>query len=168
MELLRKDLQALGEQCHMGCVDGHFAGLCPEYFALDADHVAYVQFLELFIIFLAHAVSGHVGLDIAFQILYVAERSLAHHTLGHHASRDGYGFPFQFIKIVFDLLAVMCLLIFRDHERVFAVLLQLRKFLTANLSQLVQILFLSVILLCHCSFLLSDIPLHANSDPLKN
>ena len=124
-----------------------------KHLAPAADHIAHVQFLELFVVLLADAVPRHVGLDIPLQVLHIAERRLPHHTLGHHTPCDGYLFSFQFLKVVFDLLAVVCLLIFCDDKRVLPVLLQLRKFLAAHLSQLVQILLLSVfLLLCHCTF----------------
>ena len=76
-----------------------------------------------------------------------------HPSLGHHTSCDGYILALEFIKAVFDLLTVMCLVIFGDNKRIFSVLLQLRKFLAAHLSQLVQIWFLSIfLLLCQCLF----------------
>ena len=81
VELLRKDLEALGEQCHMGCMDGHLAGLCLKYLALNADHIAYIELLELFIVLLADAVSCHIRLDISLQILHIAERRFSHHAL---------------------------------------------------------------------------------------
>ena len=98
VELLRKNLEALGEQRHMRRMDGNLSGLCPEHFSLNADHIAYVQLFELFVVLLAHAVPRHIGLDVAFQILHIAERRLSHHTLGHHASCDGYLLSFQLVK----------------------------------------------------------------------
>ena len=131
----------------MSRMDRDLSGLCPEDFALDSDHVAYVQLFELFIVLFSHAVSRNVGLDIPFQILNIAERCLSHHTLGHHTPCDGYLCSLQLIIAVFDLLAVMCLVILRDNERVFAVLLKLRQLLPAYFSQLIQVWFLYVFLL---------------------
>ena len=65
MELLRKNLQTLAEQCHIGHMDRDLAGLGAEHFAGDADDIADIIFLEILILFLAHVVSGHVALDIA-------------------------------------------------------------------------------------------------------
>ena len=136
-------------------MDRDLSGLCPEHFADDADHIAHIQLLEFLIILFSDTVPCHIGLDISFQILHVAEGRLSHDTLGHHTSRDGYLAAFQLIIVVLDLLAVMCLVIFCDHKRVFPVLLQFRKFLAAHLSQLVYIRFLSIfLLLSHFLFLL--------------
>ena len=107
MELLREDLQTLRKQRDLCRMDRHLSGLCSEYFSLDSDHITHVKFLEIFICFLAHAVSCNVRLDIPLKILHITERGFSHHTLGHHTSCDGYLFSLQFLKMFFDLLAVM-------------------------------------------------------------
>ena len=133
MELLRKNLKALAEQCHIGHMDRDLAGLSAEHFAGDADDIADIIFLEILILFLAHVVSGHVALDIALQILHVAEGSLTHDTLGHHTSGDGYGLALQSFKVILDLLAVMCHVKFCNPERILSALLQVCQLLTAYL-----------------------------------
>ena len=133
MELLRKDLKALGEQRYAGCMDGNLTGLCPEHLSGNSDHIADVKLFKLFVILLADTVTRHIGLDISFQILHIAEGSLSHDTLGHHAACDGHLFPFQLLVVILDLLAVVCLVILRDHKRVFPVLLKFRELLAAHL-----------------------------------
>ena len=57
VELLRQNLQALGEQYQLRCMDGNLAGLRLEYFAFDADDITDIQLLECLVFLFAYAVS---------------------------------------------------------------------------------------------------------------
>ena len=65
MELLGKDLQALGQEGHADCMDGDLAGLCSEYIALYAVDIADVRFLEVSVCFLADCITRYIHLNIA-------------------------------------------------------------------------------------------------------
>ena len=123
VEFFRKHLETLAQQRYFCRMNGDFSGLCLKYFAFDADDITHVVFFEIFVRLFANAVSCHIGLDASLQILNVAERSFSHDTFEHHTTGDGYFFAFQLIKVLFDLHAVMCHIIFCNLERVFSVLL---------------------------------------------
>ena len=73
MELLRKDLEALRKQCDAACMDGLLPCLCRKDLTLDSYKVAYVKLLKVLVHILPYAVSRHVALDVALQILDIAE-----------------------------------------------------------------------------------------------
>ena len=127
-------------------MDGFFTGLSPENLSLDAYDIAHIIFLEIRIGFFTDAVSGHIGLNIALQILHIAEGSLPHDTFGHHTARDGHLLSLQRLEVILDFLAVMGHVIFRDLKRVFAVLLQCGQLLPSHLQKLVDIL---ILYFCH-------------------
>ena len=83
MELLRKNLKALGKKGHFVCVNGDLTGLCGECFSLYAYDITDIHFLEIFVCIFTDAVSCHINLDISLKVLNVAERSLTHNTLKH-------------------------------------------------------------------------------------
>ena len=78
-------------------------------------------------------VPGHVNLDAALQILYVAERSLTHHTFEHHAAGDGHFLPLPLLIMLLDVRAVCGNVVLRDLKRVPARCLKLRQLLPADL-----------------------------------
>ena len=65
MELLWKNLKALGQQNHLRRMDGLLAGLGGECGSLDSHKITDIQLLEILVLLLAHAVSRHVSLDVA-------------------------------------------------------------------------------------------------------
>ena len=165
VEFLRQDLQALGEELHCGSVDGDLSCLCLEDFAFNAHDVTDVQFLELFVGFLADPVSGHIGLNISALIQNITERSLAHHALLHDTAGHGHVFTLHLLIMVFDVSRMACHIVFCNLKRVFPVCLELRQFFAAHLSELVHILFLYIVLLpghcIHSFFLLKSLYLPA-------
>ena len=66
VELLGKNLQALGKQNHTCGMDRNLTGLRGKCGSLNADNIADIQLLEILIGLLADAVSGYVGLDVPF------------------------------------------------------------------------------------------------------
>ena len=147
VELLRKNLKALGKERDLCGVDRDLAGLRAEHLAAHADDISDVIFLEILIGLLAQDVPGHVALDISLEILHVAEGSLSHDALGHHTARDCHGLSLQLLKAVLDLLAVMRHVIFRQAEGILPLRLQLRQLVPADLQKLSQILLLPVLYL---------------------
>ena len=133
MVLLRKNLQALGEKSDLLCVNGDFPGLGLEHIAADTDDVADIVLLEILVGLFSYAVSCHIALDVAGLVLHIAEGSLTHDALGHHASGDSHLFAFQLIELLFDIGAVSCHVKLRDGKRILACCLKLRKLLAANL-----------------------------------
>ena len=159
MEFLRENLQAFGQKGHLCRMDGDLSGLSGKDLAFNTHNISDIKFLKIFIVVFSNIVPCNVGLDIPFQILNVTERRFPHHTLLHDTTRYGNFPTFQLLKVVLDLLAVMCHIIFGNQKRVRPTCLKIRQFFTAHLSQLVQILILHILLLfCHCfhSFSLSD------------
>ena len=65
MELLRKNLKALGQQNDAGGMDGNLTGLRGKCGSLNADNIADIHLLEILIGLLANAVSGYVSLYIS-------------------------------------------------------------------------------------------------------
>ena len=63
VELLRQDLQTLGEQDYFCGMNGNLAGLCLEYLSLDADDITDIQLLESLIGFFADAVPCYVSTE---------------------------------------------------------------------------------------------------------
>ena len=131
---------------------GGLAGLGLEDFTLDTYDIAHIVLLEIRIGLFTDAVSSHIYLDIAGQILYITEGCLTHDTFGHHTSGDADGLAFQFLEIVLDIGAVMGHIIFGDLKRILACFLQVRQLLTLYLQQLVNVLFLYLCVLCICHF----------------
>ena len=127
--------------------DSDFASLKDK--ARHADDIADVHALKFLIGFLAQVISGYVDLNAAFLVLNVAERSLAHDALEHHAAGDGNGLVFKLIKVLFDLLAVIGLVELDDLKRIFSRCLKLCEFLSSYLLELRSILYLLLIILCH-------------------
>ena len=147
MELLRKNLKALGKQLNLLGMNRNLSGLCLKNRTLDSYNISNIKFLKIFIVVFSNIVPCNVGLDIPFQILNVTERRFPHHTLLHDTTRYGNFPTFQLLKVVLDLLAVMCHIIFGNQKRVRPTCLKIRQFFTAHLSQLVQILILHILLL---------------------
>ena len=75
-------------------MNGNFAGLCFKYFTFQTYDISDVHFFESFVFFLTDAVSCHIRLDIALQILDIAERCFSHYSLGHHTSCEHYTLSF--------------------------------------------------------------------------
>ena len=99
------------------------AHLCCEYKAFDADDIADIHLLEVFVGIVTELITGYIALDVALEVLDVAERSFTHHTLGHDTSGDGNFLSVIFCVIVFDICAVSILIILCDLERVLALCL---------------------------------------------
>ena len=137
MEFLWKDLKALGKQCHLRSMNRDLSGLCAEYLAFNTNNIAYIQLFKCFVCIFSDTVSCHIRLDHALQILHMAKGCLTHYTLGHHTSGDCYIFSFQFFKLILNILAVMCHIIFNDFKRILSLCLQFGKLLPADLQQLV-------------------------------
>ena len=106
-------------------MDRDLPGLCPENLSLDPHNIADVIFLKILIALLADIVSCHICLNIPLQILYITEGGFSHHTLEHHSTSNTDSLSFQFFKMIFNLLAVFCYLIFGDLKRIFAIILQI-------------------------------------------
>ena len=104
-------------------MDGHLAGLGAEYLTLDTNDIAHIIFLEISIGLFTNAVSCHIRLNIAGEILHVAERRLTHNTFRHHTSCNTNNFTLQLLKVLLDIGAVVCYIVFGDLEGIFAGLL---------------------------------------------
>ena len=63
--LLRQNLKALGQQRHGRGMDGDFPGLGGKCSSLQSHKITDIQFLKVLVLFLADAVSRHIGLNIA-------------------------------------------------------------------------------------------------------
>ena len=113
-------------------MDGNLPGLGGKYLSFDAQDIAHVIFLEIFIAVLTHAVPCHIYLDIPLQILDIAKRCFSHHTFEHHPAGNADRLAFQCAVIVFYLLAVFRYLILRNLKWVFAVALQVFQFLMTD------------------------------------
>ena len=153
VELLRQRSQGLGQKRQFLGVNGDLAGLGLEDKSLDADNIADIHALEFLVGLLAQIVSGYIDLNAPFLILYVAERSLAHDALEHHAAGDGDSLVLELVKIAFDLRTVVRLIVFYDLKGILSRRLQLREFLSSDLLELgcflnLLLTFLLVIL-CH-------------------
>ena len=134
VELLRQRRQRLGQKSELLSMYRDLACLGLEDKSLDADDVADVHALEALVSLFAQIVSGHIDLDPALFVLHVAERSLAHDALEHHAAGDGNGLVLQFVKISLDLRAVISLIIFDDLKGILSCCLQFREFLSSDVS----------------------------------
>src|SRR5699024_7848444 len=117
-----------------GHMNGDLTCLRCENSSLHTYDIADVHFLEFLVSFLTDIVACHVALNTALQILYITERSLSHHTFGHHTSRYGNLFFLHLLIVVFAFLTVMCHIIFRNNKRILTVLLQFLQFITAHLQ----------------------------------
>ena len=85
----------LGEKCYGMGMNRDLAHLCCEYKALDADDIADIHSLEVFVGILTEVIAAYIALDVALEILDVAEGSFTHDTLGHNTSCDEL--PFRHI-----------------------------------------------------------------------
>ena len=63
VELLRKYLQALGQQLYLGSMYRNFTGFGFEYFTLYTDDIAYVIFFKICIGLFPDVVAGYIYLD---------------------------------------------------------------------------------------------------------
>ena len=63
VELLRKYLQALGQQLHFGSMYRNFTGFGFEYFTLYTDDIAYVIFFKICIGLFPDVVAGYIYLN---------------------------------------------------------------------------------------------------------
>ena len=140
MVLLGQHLQALREQRDRSGLHGDFSGFGAENLAADADNVADIVLFEILIGLLADHVARNIRLDHAAEILHVAERGLAHDALCHHAAGDRDLLPLERLEIRPDRIAVMGDIVFRDRERVLAVLRELRELFAAQAQNLVDFL----------------------------
>ena len=136
VELLRQGMQALGEQRDLLRVDADLARLGAENDALDANDVAEVEVLELFVGFLADIVAADVDLDLAVAVQHVGEAGLAHHAARHHAAGDGNGLAVQRLKVVQNFPGAMGLVVAGEAVGVAALGLQ-----SAQLFQADAVLF---------------------------
>ena len=123
-------------------MNGNFTGLGLENETRYSDKVADVHFLERFIFFFAYAVARNVALNVAFQILNIAERRFAHDTFGHKSAGDGYGLLVEFVKCGFYLPAVVIDVEFGYNERVFALTLEFRQLFAAYAHLFAELLLL--------------------------
>ena len=115
-------------------MNGHLSLLGAEHLSLYPYDIAHVKLFEIRIGLLAHTVSCHIALNVSGKILYVAKGCLSHDALCHKASRNGDLRTFEFIKMIFNLLAVMGHLIVGDMERIPARLLQSGKLFPSYLQ----------------------------------
>ena len=144
------NIDSVGDLNDTICAGEMIAGLCFKYFTFQTYDISDVHFFESFVFFLTDAVSCHIRLDIALQILDIAERCFSHYSLGHHTSCEHYTLSFQILKLIFDFLAVMCHIKFCDLKRVFSVCLQFCKLIAADFQQLIYVLCLLILLFSHC------------------
>ena len=133
VELLRKNLQAFGEQRELGRVNGDLAGLGLKDRPLHSEDIADIIFFKILIGLLADTVPRHIDLDAPFQILHIAEGRLAHDALKHHTACDGHFRVLKLFKTLADLRRMMRHIIAGDHKRVLSVLLQLMQLVVAHL-----------------------------------
>jgi len=133
MILLRQNLQTLGKQGYAVSMNGNLSHLCRENNTLHADDITDIHTFEFLVGFFTQIISGHVALNIALQILNVAERGLSHHALGHHTSGNGNLFSFPLAVIIFYISAVYGYIIFGNLERILSGCLKLCQLLPANL-----------------------------------
>ena len=129
----------------------NLAGLGFEHFPFQTHQISDIHLFECFVFVLSNTVPGYIRLNISFQILDVAERSLAHDAFGHHTTRYGYCFSLQLMEVIFHFLTVMGHIIFGDDKRIFSVFLQFCQFFSADLQKLVYVLRLW----CLCILLFS-------------
>ena len=139
--LLGQYLQRFAQQGHLCGVYGDLSGLGLEHLAADTDDIAYVIFLEGGVALLAHAVAGYICLDAALQILDITEGCLAHDALEHHASGDRHGLALELVIVVFDLGAVVGLVILCQYKGIVTRLLHSGQLLAAEPQYFIKILF---------------------------
>ena len=147
--LLGEDLQALGEQRYLFCMDGDFTGFGFENIALNADDIADIQLFEIGIVFLADNITCHIALHDPLEILQAAEGGLAHDVFCHHAAGDADGLPLQGVKVLTDIGTVMGLVKFCNTERILSPFLQSGKLIAPYLQKIGNILLLLDVI---CSF----------------
>ena len=123
-------------------MDGDLACLGAEDIALYADNVADIELFEVLIRFLAHKVARDICLNIALEVLNVAEGRLAHYALGHEAAGDGDTLALQLVKAVLYVRRVVGRVIFCYKERVLPCRLKLAELVAAYLQDLGKILSL--------------------------
>ena len=105
------------------------AGLRLEDLPLNPHNIADIIFLKIFIRLFSDTVSCHIGLDIALQILYIAEGCLSHHAFLHDTARHAHNLPFHGVKILSDLCTVMGHIVFGNLKRILSRRLKLRQLL---------------------------------------
>ena len=135
MELFRENLQRFGKKSDFFGMNGNFSRLCFKDMPLDPDDVADVKLLECLIGFRSNLVPGHIALNVAFQILYIAKRRLAHDALAHHSSGNGHLFIFPLGKMILNLFGMMRLVEFYNLKRIRSRLLQFLQLISSDLPQ---------------------------------
>jgi len=137
MELLRKNLKALGKKGKLSGVYGDFPCFSSENRSLYAYDIADIQLFEFLIGLFAYTVTGHVDLNTAFEILKVAEGSLAHDALKHHTPRNAYLFLLPLAVIFPDLRAVSGYIVFCDLKWILSCCLKLCQLISAGLQHMI-------------------------------
>ncbi|SCH30130.1 Uncharacterised protein [uncultured Clostridium sp.] len=134
-------------------MNGDLTCLGCEHSSFNAHDITDIHLLKIFIRFLAYAVPGNIDLDGSLQVLYIAERSFAHHTLEHHTSCDDCFLSFPLLVIIFHIHTVDSHIIFCNLERILSSCLKFGQFLPARFQHMIQILFrlVNLLLLSHVS-----------------
>ena len=145
MELLRQRNQVLGEQRNLICVDRDLAHLRAEHRTLHTDDVADIVLFEILVGILANLIARHVNLNAVIAVQDIAERGLAHDTLGHHTAGNRHFLPFHLLKVILDVGGVLCLVVGRDPERILSFLLQGLQLLSPDLQKLIEVLLSAVL-----------------------
>ena len=130
-------------------MQGNLSGLGGKHLALDADDIAHIQLFKAFVRLLTDGIPGHIALNLPLQILYMTERSLAHHPFAHHTAGNAYLAALQGFVIILDFLTVVRNIVGCYGKRILSGRHQLRQLLTAYSQQVVQILFLILVLISH-------------------
>ena len=137
VELLRKNLKALGKKGKLTCVYGNFSCLCSKDCSFYAYNITDIQLFKFLIGIFPHTVSGHIYLNASLQILKVAERSLAHDALKHHTSCNAYFLLLPLIIMILDLHAVGSYIIFCDLKWILSCCLKLCQLISAGLQYMI-------------------------------
>ena len=124
-------------------MNGHLARFRLKYLTADTKDITHIIFLEICIRLLTDTVPCDIALDTSLQILYIAERSLSHHALEHHAPCDGHCLPLERVEVILHILAVVRDIKLCNPERVFSCLLQGGKLLPAHSQKLIFIRYTS-------------------------
>ena len=118
MEALCKELVGLRE-------DGYLALLRHVYLTFNADDIADVEVLPSLVLLFGKVVDLREDLDLAPAVIKIAERYLAHASLGHETACHSYGLSCESFVVAGDLNGMVGYVVCKLFVRVLALSLEL-------------------------------------------